>query len=149
MTDTEAPFAVEASLRRHFERERDSQLGFTLRALLRSDASRLQFWDGSLTIANEHVESKCIAGNEERVAIEAARRDPTLTACVGYVLIDSQQRPEPGAWLIQEGNIVDPARGLREAAAFLGLALRATERELWTPTHPHAIAERDVARLAV
>jgi hypothetical protein len=146
----EAPFAIEAALRRHAERETHSQLGITLQALVRSDASRLQFWDGSLTIDNFHVQGKYVDGEIERVVIEAAQRDATLTPCIGYALTDSQQRPERSAWLLDlEGNIVDPARRLRDVRGFFGLALRATEAANWTPTQPHAIAEGNVSGLQV
>lgn len=147
MTD-EAPFAVQAALRRHFERETHSQLGITLQALVRSDGSRLQFWDGSLTIDHFYVQGKYVDGEIERVVIEAAQRDATLTPCIGYALTDSQQRPEPSAWLLDlEGNIVDPARRLRDVRGFLGVALRATETANWTPTQPHAVADGNVSGL--
>ena len=150
MTD-EAPFAVEAALRRHFEREAHSQLGVTLQTLIRSDGSRLQFWDGNVTVDDFHIQRRYIEGEVERVVIEAAQLDATLTPCIGYVLTDLQHRPDPSAWLLnQEGNIIDPAhRVRREGLGYFGVALRATEAANWTPHQPHAVAESAVSRLAV
>lgn len=146
--NAEAPFAVEAALRRHFEREAHSQLGVTLRTLTRSDAARVTFWDGSLTVDNFHVQRKHVEGEAERVVIEAAQLDATLTPCIGYVLSDSQHRPEASAWLLdQDGNVIDPSRRLRDVLGYFGIALRATEAANWTPTQPHAVAEGNVSGL--
>lgn len=144
MTD-EAPFAIQAALRRHFEREAHSQLGVTLQSLIRSDSSRLQFWDGNLVVDDLHIQRKYVEGEAERVVIEAAQLDATLTPCIGYVLVDPQYRPTASAWLIDgDGNLIDPARRVRDSLAYIGVALRLTEAANWTPTQPHAVAERSI-----
>jgi hypothetical protein len=145
----EAPYAVEAALRRHFEREAQSQLGVTLRALTSSDADRLTFWDGTRGIGDHRVQQRYIESEAERVVIEAAQRDGTLTPCIGYALTDIQYRPEESAWLLdREGNIIDPAY-LRDVLGYFGVALRATEAANWTPTQPDRVTEGNVSRLAV
>jgi hypothetical protein len=140
----EAPFAVQAALVRHYEREFSSPLGITLRALGRSDRDRLTFWDGNLIVDDFHVQRKYIDGEDQRVVIEAAQLDGTLTPCIGYLYV-SDSRPIEGAWLLNaDGNVIDPARRLRQVEGLYGIALRATEAANWTPETPHAVAERPV-----
>ena len=140
----ESLFAVQAALRRHYERERHSQLGITLRTLTRSDAARLNFWDGSLTIDNYMVQRRYVDGEIERCVIEAAQADATLAPCIGYTL-EGGHRPEASAWLLDhDGNVIDPARRLREVQGYLGVALRSTEAANWTPSQPHAVGERSI-----
>lgn len=146
---TEAPFAVQAALRRHFERERDSALGVTLRMLTRSDASRLQFVDGTLIVDDRRIERKYVETEDERVTIEAAQLDASLTPVFGYA-VTSGSRPQEAAWLLtSDGHLIDPARRNRDAEGFLGVALRRTEVANWLPDHRSAVAEQDVHRLAV
>jgi hypothetical protein len=141
---SEAPFSVQAALVRHFEREFSSQLGMTLRALLRSDRDRLTFWDGNLIVDDFHIQRKYIDGADQKVVIEAAQRDATLTPCIGYLYVPDS-RPIEGAWLLTaDGHIVDPARGLRQVQGFLGVALKRSEQASWTPETPHAVSERRV-----
>jgi hypothetical protein len=145
----EAPFAVEAALRRHVEREAQSLLGVTLQSLVRSDASRLTFWDGNLIVDDFHVQRRYVEGEADRVVIESAQLDAALTPCIGYVLTDLQHRPEQSAWLLdREGNIIDPVRRVRrDGLGYFGVALRATEAANWTPSQPHAVAEGNVSGL--
>ncbi|HVX33284.1 MAG TPA: hypothetical protein VHA80_09105 [Solirubrobacterales bacterium] len=129
----EAPFSVQAALVRHFEREVGSQLGMTLRALTRSDRDRLTFWDGDRIVDDFHVQRKYIDGRDQQVVIEAAQLDGTLTPCVGYLYVPNS-RPVEGAWLLTaDGDVIDPARRLRQVEGLYGIALRATEAANWTP----------------
>jgi hypothetical protein len=142
----EAPYAVRAALRRHYEREAAAPLGVTLRRLLRSDADRLRFWDGRLTVANVHVERKYVDREDERIAIEAAQLDGTLTPAFGYV-VTAGSRPQESAWLIDgNGNVIDPARRVRDVQGYLGVALRRAEAAHWTPSQPDAVGERAIHR---
>lgn len=149
--NNEAPFAVEAALRRHFEREAHSQLGVTLRALLRSDADRLVCFDRSQVVDDFDVQRRYLVGCDiEQICMEAAQRDAHLLPAVGYVLSDERSRPERGAWLVRDdGAVVDPARSRRPFLGALGVKLRASEAALWTPSHPGAVGERSVAGLRV
>ncbi|HEX4669234.1 MAG TPA: hypothetical protein VH275_04585 [Solirubrobacterales bacterium] len=146
--ENEQPFAVQAALHRHFAREVAAPRGVALGALIRSDRDRLQFWDGCQVVGDTHVERKFVVGESERVVIEAAKLDPTLSAVLGYV-VTPKHRPEEAAWLIRDGKVIDPARRIRRdnrAQGYLGVQLRATEVVNWTPTHPLAVAERGAHR---
>lgn len=146
----QAPFAVQAALRRHYEREVHSQLGVTLRALLRSDGGRLAYFDATQVVNDYIVQRRYVAGEVERVAIEAAQNDPNLSAAVGYEIGDLQSRPLESAWLVDgDGQVIDPAKSRRPVLGFLGVVLRSGELANWTPEQPGAVAERVTERMRV
>lgn len=146
-----APFGVQAELRRHFEREHQTQLGIVLRQLLRSDADRLDYFDGSRVEDDFRVQRRFVPGEAERVCIEAAQNDADLTPCFGYLLADDKSRPMATAWLLRnsDNSIIDPGRGQHPFIGALGVALKATEAGNWTPHTPGAVAESNVSRLAI
>lgn len=146
----EQPFAIQAALRRHFEREVHSPLGVTLSQLLRTDAGRLQFFDPNRIVESFEIQRRYVVGDVERIVIEAAQWDPTLSAAIGFELEDLQVRPEPSAWLVTaDGDVIDPARSRRPVLGFLGIVLRNGEASNWTPELPHQVAVGDAQRLIV
>ena len=88
---------------------------------------------GDRIVDDFHVQRKYIDGRDQQVVIEAAQLDGTLTPCVGYLYVPNS-RPVEGAWLLTaDGDVIDPARRLRQVEGLYGIALRATEAANWTP----------------
>jgi hypothetical protein len=140
-TTVETPFAVEAALGRHVHREStSSQFGAVLWQLVRSDQDRLQFFDGSRVVEDYLIQKRFVDGEDQRVCIEAHQADHSLRPVFGFVLAERQARPEQAAWLVRDGDVIDPARSRRPFVGGIGVVLRATEIAAWTPDTVYAVA---------
>jgi hypothetical protein len=149
-----ATFETIAALTRHYSRElaAGTQLATTMSALCRSDASRIEFWGGELVEPAPKLERLWVVNDEERICVQAAQLDGSLVCCLGYAEVEGHG-PVGTAWLIdrQSGAVYDTARSRRSVVGFYGVALRAVELANWTPSQPHAVAEKRVSgfRLSV
>lgn len=143
-------FAVRAELVRAVEREAaaGNETAATVKALSRSDVSRLAHWDAAEVIERPDLERLYVQDDELRICVELAASDPALSACLGYVALE-KRRPQPSAWLIDaDGAVVDVAGERRRALSFYGVSLRASEIGNWTG-RPSSLAHSDVSRLRV
>ena len=144
-TASQTPHQVQNELRQHMDREASSTFGLTLTALLRTDVTRLTFYDGDLVVEDKGVERRWVHEENERVCMEIAR-ERDLTVCLGYVLI-TRRRPVADAWLLDGDKVIDVERERRHVLGLLGVPLRAGEIAAWTPHQPHEVAVRDIHRM--
>jgi hypothetical protein len=136
---------IKAQLKDYALSQSGTRVGRTLGGLLKSDRDRLEFWPGSAVLRHRAVEG-LYSGDDEATAIFAAERYAEMRAAIGFLLVEGDG-PRAGAWMVLNAAVIDPAG--RDALGFYGIALRHTERALWTPTQRSAVAERGVAALAV
>lgn len=138
---------VELELREYAKTQAGTRVGRTIGALLRTDRDRLTYWDGSAAVQHLVVQGT-YSGDEELCVMFAVDRYLHMRACIGFVMV-ADYGPMSGAWLTLNGSVIDPAGKGRDALGYYGVELKRTEAALWTPAQRHAVAERDVSRLAV
>jgi hypothetical protein len=102
-----------------------------LRALLRSDRSRLAFWEGP-ALPNPQIEAQDRPDDAVGAAVAAASADPLARVCIGW--IDTPEGFAAHGWIVTPDGIADPARERLGATGYLGVELRSFELARWTPT---------------
>lgn len=116
---------------REWQDSATGEVADALRGLLRSDRTRLTYWEGPAP-QNAGIEAQDGAGDAVAVAVGAARREPYVFACIGW--IETPEGIAPHAWCLTPDGIADPARERLGATGYLGVELRESELARWTPT---------------
>jgi hypothetical protein len=139
---------VETELREFAASRAMSSVGQTITALLRTDRDRLKFWPGSAAVASPAIQ-KLYADDGEQVVFSAVERYHEMRAGLGFVM-DADNGPSPGAWLVVNGGaVIDPAGNVRTASGFFGVELAMVEASRWTPTQRSEVGRRGVSGLAL